>query len=59
MATLHSGLSLTNVNTTNALLAISLAFFLTIVTAGQAFSDGGHGGCWVSKPEECGKPKGP
>lgn len=59
MATLQSYLSLTKVNTSTYFLAISLAIFLQIVTAGQAFSDGGHGGCPISKPEECGKPKGP
>lgn len=57
MATLHPGLSLTNVNTKTTAWAILLALFLTIVTAGQAFSDGGHAGPSVSGveiPRGCG-----
>lgn len=49
MATLQSVCQLTKVNTTAYFLAILLAFFLNIVTAGQAFPDGGHGGDPVSR----------
>lgn len=49
MATLHSDLpSLTKVNRSTYFLAILLAIFLQVVTAGQAFGDGSHGGASVS-----------
>ena len=44
MATLQSVCQLTKVNRLDYFLAILLAIFLQIVTAGQAFSDGGHAG---------------
>lgn len=43
MATLQFVCQLTKVNRLDYFLAIPLAIFLYIVTAGQAFSDGGHG----------------
>ena len=59
MATLQLISLFPKVNRSPTYLAILLAIFLTSITAGQAFGDGGHGGCWVSKPQECGKPRGP
>lgn len=49
MATLQSVCQLTKVNRLDYFLAILLAIFLQIVTAGSAFSDGGHGGAPVSR----------
>lgn len=44
MATLQSICLFTKVNRSSNFLAILLAIFLLVVTAGSAFSDGGHGG---------------
>ena len=51
MATLQSELPLRNLNASSYFLAILLAIFLQIVTAGSAFSDGGHGGAPIAGPQ--------